>query len=80
MVAASIAWPILALFIDATAWWVETLFLVVAIPLAWRVSARLIYRMNLTSGDLRLRAPLARYRVPLGEWPRSAGTDGDDLI
>ncbi|MCO8269080.1 hypothetical protein M1L60_00590 [Actinoplanes sp. TRM 88003] len=63
---ATIALPITALFIDAAAWWTETLFLLIAIPLAWWWASRqMIYRLDLTDTELRLRAPLARYRIRL---------------
>ena len=68
LMVASIAFPIVAIFVDAAPWWAETLFLLVAIPLGWWWAAtHMIYRMDLTDTELRLRAPLARYRVPLTE-------------
>jgi hypothetical protein len=65
---ATVALPIVALFVDAAPWWAETLFLLIAIPMGWWWASRqMIYRMQLTDTELRLRAPLALYRIPLGE-------------
>jgi hypothetical protein len=64
----SIALPIIAVFVDAAPWWMETLFLLIAIPLGWwHAATRMIYGMDLTGTELVLRAPLVRRRIPLAE-------------
>jgi hypothetical protein len=68
MAVATVAFPIFAIFIDAAPWWAETLFLLIAIPMGWWWASRhLIYKLTLTDTELRLRAPLALYRIPLAE-------------
>ncbi|MBL7257630.1 hypothetical protein [Paractinoplanes lichenicola] len=81
MLIASVTWIVMAFVIDAAAWWVELLFLLVAIPLLWLwVLTRLIWRMDLTETELRLRAPLARYHIPLGDLSEIGATEGDNMI
>ncbi len=68
MLAATVALPIVAVFVDAAPWWQEALFLLVAIGFGWwEVLFRIAYRMELTDTALVLRAPLARTRIPLQE-------------
>ena len=65
---ATVALPIIAVFVDVAPWWAETLFLLIAIPMGWWWASRqMIYRLELTDTELRLRAPLALYRIPLTE-------------
>lgn len=68
LVVGSVALPIVAVFVDAAPWWMEMLFLVIAIPLGWwHALTQMIYGMDLTETELVLRAPLVRQRIPLAD-------------
>ncbi|MGK5683910.1 hypothetical protein [Actinoplanes sp. URMC 104] len=68
LIVGSVAFPVVAIFVDAAPWWMETLFLLVAIPLGWwHALTRMFYGMDLTGTALVLRAPIVRERIPLAE-------------
>lgn len=64
----SVAQPVIAVGFLELPWWQRVLWPLIAIPVMWwYLLRRIVYRMDLTDTDLRLRAILGSWRIPLPE-------------
>ncbi|MDR7277904.1 hypothetical protein [Catenuloplanes atrovinosus] len=61
--------------------WQRLLLPVVTVTLSWWWALfRMVYRMTLTGSELRLRAALWSWRIPLAEVDRVGGAGGQNLV
>ncbi|WP_157441455.1 hypothetical protein [Actinoplanes awajinensis] len=66
--ALSVAVPVIAVVFPDVPWWQRVLAPLTAVPLLWFYTLReLVYRLELTDTELRLRALLGRWRIPLAD-------------
>ncbi|WP_203760229.1 hypothetical protein [Paractinoplanes deccanensis] len=77
----TIAMPLVAVNFGELAWWVRLAVPLIAIPvLWWYVLCRLVFRVDLTDRELRLRAVVGAWEVPLGELDSFGAWGGEGLV